>query len=138
MLRVAESVAELLDRKSLPQVYQSGSTIRLAFLYSGCTAGNLNQLRMCVLYFSIEPCAGMAAERRDWYELYRIPPTIWAEVVAGLQEHGNVPRAWVQALSTSFPRRSLIDLQRQPKLSPFCLHNSGTIKTMQVCVGGSS
>jgi hypothetical protein len=75
----------------------------------------------------------MDAERRDWYELYRIPATIWPDMVSSMEEHGNVARAWVQALFVKFSGRSLIDVLRQPKLSPFCLRESESIKEIQVC-----
>jgi hypothetical protein len=75
----------------------------------------------------------MTAERRACYKAYRIPATIWTNVLASLEEHGNVPQAWVQALSIKFPGSSLIELLRQPRLSPFCLQEIRTINTIQVC-----
>jgi hypothetical protein len=68
------------------------------------------------------------------YELYRIPAAILPALKSRLQEHGHFFRAWLQAVSSCFPGRSLVDVLRHESLAfPPCSEEEDFACEIQVC-----
>ncbi len=73
------------------------------------------------------------------YEIYRIPATILPALEIRLQQHGDFIFAWLQAVSTSFPGRNLLDvLRRVPTAFPPCSDRFDPSLDMQVGIAEDS
>ncbi len=83
----------------------------------------------------VDPYAYEDIDTND-YELYRIPPKIVVGIVSGLEKHGEFLRAWLQAASRSFPRRTLLDvLRNEPRAFPPFSGESESARDVQVRSG---